>query len=145
MKHPIQPIVKDSHDVLRFKENKIVRYLLDNGGIDMNKLATIPFDQNDSEQFAQLIGYSVSGFGDLSYVSKETLAIADSMCLPENMLKSPLELQNEYLRGELKAVREGMVSAVARLFGQDEEELRESVDLMTEAEETEVLWVVGTF
>jgi hypothetical protein len=70
--HPIQPIVRDSHGTVRFKENAIVRYLLDNGGIDMNKLATLPFCQNDREQFAQLIGYSLSGFGDLSYVSDRT-------------------------------------------------------------------------
>jgi len=43
-KHPIQPLEKDQHD----------------------------FSQEDREQFAQLIGYSLSGFGELSYVSDET-------------------------------------------------------------------------
>ncbi len=70
--HPIQPLLRDEHGTVRFKENAIVRYLLDNGGIDLNKLATLPFSQNDREQFAQLIGYSLSGFGDLSYVSDRT-------------------------------------------------------------------------
>ncbi len=70
--HPIQPLLHDERGVLRFKENAIVRYLLDAGGIDMNKLAILPFKREDREQFAQLIGYSVSGFSDLSYVSDKT-------------------------------------------------------------------------
>jgi len=75
--HPVQPLEKDPNGVLRFKENKIVRFLLDNGGYDMNKLATMPFSQEDREQFAQLIGYSLGGFGELSYVSDETYKRAD--------------------------------------------------------------------
>lgn len=71
-KHPIQPLELDQHQRLRFKENAIVRYLLDNGGIDMNKLAVLEFSQEDREQFAQLIGYSFDGFGELSYVSDAT-------------------------------------------------------------------------
>lgn len=79
MKHPIQPVFHDEHGVVRFKENKIVRYLLDNGGIDMNRIAILGFDQNDQEQFAQLIGYSVSGFGGLSYVSDDVYNAADEL------------------------------------------------------------------
>jgi hypothetical protein len=55
--------------VQRFQANPIVRYLLDSGDVDMNKLATMPFSDEDHAHFAQLIGYSVSGWGDLSYVS----------------------------------------------------------------------------
>lgn len=71
MNHPIQPLEKDDHGVLRLKSNKIVRYLLDNGGIDMNHLAVQNFSDEDRQQFAQLIGYSLSGYGDLSYVSDD--------------------------------------------------------------------------
>ncbi len=46
-RHPIQPLVEDGYGIIRFKENKIVRYLLDNGGIDMNKLAVLNFPQED--------------------------------------------------------------------------------------------------
>jgi hypothetical protein len=77
-KHPLQPLVKDEYGVVRFKPNKIVRYLLDNGGIDLNWLATIDFSREDREQFAQLIGYSLSGFSELSYVRDKTY-IAASM------------------------------------------------------------------
>lgn len=62
---------------MRFKANAIVRHLLDNGGIDLNAIAMLSFSQEDREQFAQLIGYSLSGFGELSYVSDETYNAAD--------------------------------------------------------------------
>lgn len=71
-RHPIQPLIAEQNGRLRFKENKIVRYLLDNGGIDLNKIACLNFSQEDSEQFAQLIGYSLDGFYELSYTRTET-------------------------------------------------------------------------
>jgi hypothetical protein len=80
MKHPIQPLIKDIHGRLRFKENRIVTFLLENGWYDMNSLAKEDFSQEDREQFAQLIGYSLDGFGTLSYVSDETyLAAVDKI------------------------------------------------------------------
>ena len=68
-KNPKQPIVTDSTGVRRYKENKIVMYLLDIGPFDMNGLALLPgISDDDRSQFAQLTGYSVSGHGGLSYV-----------------------------------------------------------------------------
>ena len=77
--HPIQPLERDEKDVLRFKKNAIVEYLLDKGGLSLNDIAVGQFSQNDQEQFAQLIGYSLSGFGELSYVRDETYAVASKM------------------------------------------------------------------
>ena len=71
-KFPLQPIKRDDDGVVRFVPNAIVCYLLDAGPFDMNKLALMPFDDSDFEQFAMLIGYSISGFGELSYVSDES-------------------------------------------------------------------------
>ena len=68
-KHPIQPLEKDDSGVMRFKKNKIVDFLLDGGGFDLNMIATMGFSSEDREQFAQLIGYSLSGFGELGYVN----------------------------------------------------------------------------
>lgn len=68
-RHPMQPIVNVG-GVARFKSNKIVEYLLDNGHADMNLLAVLNFSDEDRAQFAQLIGYSVSGFCELPYVSE---------------------------------------------------------------------------
>jgi len=66
-KHPQQPICTDSDGTARFRANKIVRYLLDAGGIDMQALAIIPFDDEDRAQFMQLIGYSVCGYEEMPY------------------------------------------------------------------------------
>lgn len=66
---PMQPVHKDADGVIRFVGNKVVEYLLDNGGLDMNKLAMADLPRRDREQFAQLIGYSVCGYHELDYVS----------------------------------------------------------------------------
>lgn len=89
---PMQPIDQDTHGVLRFRENAIVRVLLDrdtergrvypnfpartDGGL--NWIATKSFSQEDQEQFAQLIGYSISGYHELSYVSDKSASQASA-------------------------------------------------------------------
>lgn len=87
--HPMQPIVwhqKPDGKTIRFKPNEIVRALLDQRDdparkgerpLDLNDIARMDFSQEDRMQFAQLIGYSVSGFGSLSYAHPETVAAAD--------------------------------------------------------------------
>lgn len=80
-KHPMQPVVMSDFGVARFKENRIVSHLLDvasrRGGCGMNELALMGFSDEDRMQFAQLIGYSVSGYGDLGYASKKSVAKAN--------------------------------------------------------------------
>lgn len=74
-KLPIQPLVIDAHGTLRFKENPIVRVLLDYAtehGYGLNEIALEEFDAEDQMQLAQLIGYSLSGYGTLSYVTDES-------------------------------------------------------------------------
>ncbi|MEN9904233.1 MAG: hypothetical protein RLZZ555_798 [Pseudomonadota bacterium] len=76
----MQPIVEDSHGVLRFKENKLVSTLYAHGvatGLGLNELHCMPFTDEDRRQFAQLIGYSVDGYGTLSYVDDEACDLAD--------------------------------------------------------------------
>lgn len=77
--HPLQPLVQTDGALPRFKPNEIVRFLLDAGPFDMNQLAFMEFSNEDREQFAQLIGYSLRGFGELSYVSSETWQRAEAM------------------------------------------------------------------
>ena len=74
----MQPIIIDQQGIVRFKENKIVSYLLAQSDIDMNDLTRLEFIDEDREQFAQLIGYSVCGFFDLSYASEETIETAET-------------------------------------------------------------------
>jgi len=78
MKHPMQQQYKDSAGVIRFTKNAIVEFLLEDGPFDMNQLSRMSFSEEDRAQFAQLIGYSRSGFCDLSYVSDEACAQAEA-------------------------------------------------------------------
>lgn len=71
-KQPMQPVVLTEDEVAKFQENAIVRYLLDAGPFGMDDLEVIPFPQEDREQFAQLIGYSLGLFGGLDYVRHKT-------------------------------------------------------------------------
>lgn len=78
---PMQPIDWDDQGVLRFRQNKIVCWLLHAGPFDMNQIAVLPgISREEREQFAQLIGYSVSGAGDLSYFHEDTIIRADDIC-----------------------------------------------------------------
>ena len=106
----MQPIVQVG-TVQRFKENKIVSYLLDNGGFDMNKIALLDFDREDRSQFAQLIGYSLSGWGELGYVSDDDYQAACAMT--GGLTEEQARIESlEYTLGEIrKHLREATVAA----------------------------------
>jgi hypothetical protein len=94
----MQPVIRDARGDLRFRENAIIRYIVDHaakvvhpgakaidpdtgkpyhqGTLDLGKLMTMDFPQEDREQFAQLMGYSIAGYHELSYVSDESAAQA---------------------------------------------------------------------
>lgn len=82
-KHPMQPIVWATDGCIRFKQNKIIDYLFTSGKMNLNAIACMDFPNEDRVQLAQLLGYSVSGFGDLSYIPKKLVrecdAIAEAM------------------------------------------------------------------
>ena len=118
MKHPTQKIID-----YRFVENKIVNYLLDNGGIGLNDLAVIPFDNEDREQFAQLIGYSLSGYSDLSYVSDDSYDKA--IALEENPTYTDSQAEIEVLKGKLTETRALVKKLATGLFHIHEDDLVE--------------------
>lgn len=82
---PMQPIVVAKDGVVRFQENRIVSAFLEAGRegkrLDLNEIAVRAcrgeFTTAEQMQFAQLIGYSVSGFGDLSYADRDVVRRAD--------------------------------------------------------------------
>mgnify|MGYP007127200955 CR=1 FL=1 len=89
-KLPMQPLVIDAHGTLRFKENLIVRKLLDYAtehGYGLNEMAREEFDAEDQMQLAQLIGYSLSGYGTLSYVTDESYECA-AAAAPQQEVKN---------------------------------------------------------
>lgn len=116
--HPIQPLALDASGVLRFKENKIVDDLLSYSrerGFGLNEIAVRDYTREDRQQLAQLIGYSLSGYGELtSYVDDDAYGIAERMA---NGAKDERDAEIKHLRAELKAIRDGLRKPVARLFG----------------------------
>lgn len=116
-RHPIQPLVTTDSGVVRFKANTIVQYLLENGGITMNNLAVMSFPREDREQFAQLIGYSHSGAGDLSYMSSEVLDAAKEMEANESV--SELEARNKILREYIEDIKGEFRQGFERLYADE--------------------------
>lgn len=116
-KLPMQPVINDEHGHLRFDANLVVRRLLDESqkrGFGMNELAACGFPREHQEQFAQLIGYSLSGASDLSYFSSETLEAAR---VTFETGKGEHEARADHLRDTLKAFKDCVRPAVAELFG----------------------------
>ena len=127
MKNPIQPLANDAQGVLRFKANAIVRFLLDtHPACDMNRLACMDFDDDDRQQFAQLIGYSLCGYGELqSYVDdhayETAAALADEPALTEDKARiAALAAEVAMLREAADALRR----PVAILLGMHPDDLK---------------------
>lgn len=106
---PMQPIETDASGTLRFRENKIVTYLLENGGLDLNQLARIEFPNEDRDQFKQLIGYSVSA----APISDDLLHAADAVT---EQGKDTDRARVIFLEAKLKSVRQSLRNPVAELF-----------------------------
>jgi len=79
-KHPIQPLIEDSHGTIRFKENKLIRRLLEQSGISLNEIGLWDVSKDDFSQFAQLIGYSHDGYCGLEYADRIVADAAEQMC-----------------------------------------------------------------
>jgi hypothetical protein len=119
--HPIQPLEADEHGTIRFKRNAIVEHLLDKGGIDLNQIACMEFSREDREQFAQLIGYSLSGFSELSYVRDETYNAAARMAKTEETSE---QARIAALEEMLREIKEGLRSAACVAFGKHPDDLK---------------------
>ena len=104
---PLQPILE-----YRFVPNRIVEMLLEKAPVDLNDIAAMEFTQQERVQFAQLIGYSVIGFGSLSYVDDETYGAAIKVCEGA----TELEARNSELREQLDEVRKGWKIASSAAF-----------------------------
>lgn len=78
--HPMQPLVNDTDATLRFHANELVKYCVMR--IGLNELARMPFSPADWGQVAQLLGYSLDGFRELSYVSDYDKGRAELLDFP---------------------------------------------------------------
>ncbi|MDD1958982.1 hypothetical protein NP534_02590 [Pseudomonas sp. 39004] len=64
----MQPVVAAADGVIRFKQNQIIRDMLDlceKHGLGLSEIAARDYEKDDRSQLMQLIGYSVSGYGNL--------------------------------------------------------------------------------
>jgi hypothetical protein len=118
MSHPIQPIVVDQDGVPRFQGNAIVQYLLAfarNHGCGLNELAEIPgFRPDDWQQLAQLLGYSLDGYGELSYVTADAYEQARLMATAG---LTETQAHITHLEREICALRDALREPIARLYG----------------------------
>lgn len=121
-KHPLQPVYVDNCGVLRFKPNKIVAHLLDNGGIDMNDLACLDFTKEDRRQFAQLIGYSVGGYGELSYADYSDV---EALYAAHEQGVSIEEAKIKILEDKLHALKVALREPMANLYDRHPDDLME--------------------
>lgn len=122
--HPIQPLEKKD-GVLRFKQNGAVRALLDHStkhGLGLNELA-MQSSVEDLRQLAQLIGYSLDGYAELSYVSDDEYGAAVEMATGKSEDKARIA----HLEKELAAVRKALRKPMARLFGVHPDDLKGSL------------------
>ncbi len=104
---PLQPIRE-----YRFVPNRIVEKLLESAPIDLNDIAKMDFTEQERMQFAQLIGYSLNGFSELSYVDDETYGAAEKSS--EGKVES--EARNTELREQLDEIRKGLKIASVAAF-----------------------------
>lgn len=126
MKNPIQPLVNDEHGTLRFKENAIVSHLLDtHPSCDLNRLACMDFTDDDRQQFAQLIGYSLSGYGELqSYVSDHAYYTAAAMAETPELTEDKARIAAlEEEIAELREAANALRGPVAVLLGMHPDDL----------------------
>lgn len=116
--HPIQPLTKDANGTLRFKKNQIVSDLLDcaeKHGLSLNDIACRDYSNEDRQQLAQLIGYSLSGYSELrSYV--DDAAYAAAVAKSKASKKSDAEIMRDHYKAELDALKKALRKPMSRLF-----------------------------
>ncbi|MNQ30739.1 hypothetical protein D3C85_440900 [compost metagenome] len=125
LKHPLQPLVL-VEGTLRFKENHAVNALYE---MVKEKTGQDPWhiiygcpevNKDDLRQFAQLIGYSHSGSGTLSYMDDETweaaLAVRDRGI-------SELEARNRYLERRHAKMVKKLGALATHVFNVDIDDL----------------------
>lgn len=125
---PMQPVGTAEDGILRFRENRVVSKLLDlasERGVNLNTLVFHANDcpQEEWEQFYQLIGYSLSGYGSLGRVSEISYDTAAKMAHDE--IEDSKDARILALEECLYDVKVSLRDGVARLYGRHPDDLIE--------------------
>ena len=125
-KHPMQPTVKDADGVICFKENKLVSFLYNECQSHstptdniIKRFHELEVNINDREQFKQLIGHTVEDYNIFLSVSDESKELANIMALPQNVGKTEVRIQNEFLVNELRKIKIETAKAMIKVFDID--------------------------
>jgi hypothetical protein len=73
----LREVYTDTKGVVRFRGNAVVEWLFKNGRIDLNTIPCHSLPSKDVAEFWQMLGYSVSGYGDLDFIDRMTVEQAD--------------------------------------------------------------------
>ena len=114
-KHPIQPLEVDPSGILRFKRNAIVEDLLEHSrshGFGLNEIVRRRYSTEDMSQLVQLIGYSLSGYGRLSFADDAVVKAAEQM----RYGMSEKDARIAALEAELKLIKDNLRTVYAHAF-----------------------------
>jgi hypothetical protein len=75
-KHPMQPVVLSEDGRAYFVPNEILVWMLAHGRINFDEIAQQGFSDEDRMQLAQLLGFAVSRYTQLTYVTEAGMAEA---------------------------------------------------------------------
>lgn len=80
---PVQPVVVDGEGVARFRQNRAVRWLVDQlnlaGRSTLNEIDVLGFDREDLRQLVQLLGYSIDHYAELGFATPEHMRVIDRL------------------------------------------------------------------
>lgn len=103
---PMQPVMTDRDGTRRFVENRIIRDLVEfsaTHGRGIHAIAAGDYTDQERQQFAQLNGYSIRGYGELSYVDDVAYEQACAQSDGDDPDQVRLDLLDEVIQDALKA------------------------------------------
>jgi hypothetical protein len=120
--HPIQPLAKDEHGHVRFKQNKIIVHLFETGKLDLNSLFEFP--KEDRQQIKQLLGVSLSHYGECVNFGVDDDAYNAAHAYYDEGTINSYEARILALESEISWIRSELRGPIARLYGVHEDDLK---------------------
>jgi len=96
--------------------------LFESGKIDLNQIACMNWSNEERQQLAQLLGYSLSGYGELSYVDDIAYEMAEKTYNNKDEFEKDIRIK--YLEERLESIKNEMKSIVTKLYEIHPDDLR---------------------